>query len=548
MENAVQERMFEALFKQTTNPISVVKADAPLFTIVAFNEQYKKTSGTANNDIIGKAVFDVYKPWDKASEEQFDLLKAGLMNARENRQQVNLPIISFVNPANDGLTNNRTYWQFEITPILGDSGAVEYLMCVTRNVTDQELIRLSIVNAEEKERLLHEELKAVNEELAASNEELTATIEELTQSQKSLYNLNNELEQRVASRTHALAVSENRFRSILNALPQIAWTYTLNGEVDFYNQRWYDYTGLSIKPGKISAWESVIHPEDVQYCIDTFNAIVQSNKPGEFEAREKGADNIYRWHLIRMQPVFTESGFIEHWIGTATEIDALKQLQQQKEDFITIASHELKTPITTLKATLQLLDKMKDNLSQEMAPKLITQSRKSMQKISTLVDDLLNVSRLQHGSLQLNKTTFIVSELLNACCNPVSVAGTHTFHIKGDVVLQVCADEHRIDQVIVNLVNNAVKYAPDSKDVYIIIEKEENIAKVSIKDNGPGIALNKLPYLFNRYIQVDSSGYQNSGLGLGLYISSEIIKRHGGEIGVDSELGKGCTFWFTLPL
>jgi signal transduction histidine kinase len=97
-------------------------------------------------------------------------------------------------------------------------------------------------------------------------------------------------------------------------------------------------------------------------------------------------------------------------------------------------------------------------------------------------------------------------------------------------------------------VNNAIKYAPGTKEIYANIEKINNMAKVSVSDNGPGIATEKLPYLFDRYYRVDSSGMQYSGLGLGLYISAEIIKGHNGQIGVDSELGKGSTFWFTLPL
>jgi hypothetical protein len=114
--------------------------------------------------------------------------------------------------------------------------------------------------------------------------------------------------------------------------------------------------------------------------------------------------------------------------------------------------------------------------------------------------------------------------------------------------LQIYADELRIDQLVVNFVNNAVKYAPNSKDICLNVERVGNMARISVKDTGPGIETDKIPYLFGRYYRADYSGSQYSGLGLGLYISAEIIKKHGGEIGVDSELGKGSTFWFTLPL
>jgi PAS domain S-box-containing protein len=546
--NTLKDKMFEAFFNQTGTPISIIKANPPKFTIITFNEQFKKNSRTASDDMIGKSAFDVYKPWDQASERQFKLLQNGLFQAIEEKRPVNLPILHFEARTSDGITFEQTWWQINIMPVSMDNDRVEYLMCSTFNVTRQEQSRIAIEHAKQKELQLLKELQEVNEKLISTNEELISTNEELRKSQEDLYQLNNELELRITSRTQLLTESEKRFKSILDALPQIAWTSTIEGEVDFYNKRWYDYTGLTFEETKQRGWKEVIHPDDLQHNLDTYAEILQSNEPGEFEVRERGKDGIYRCHLVRIQPLRNESGEVMHWIGTATDIDALKKLQQQKDDFISIASHELKTPITSLNASLQLLDRMKDNPSSKVLPRMISQARKSMQKISKLVDDLLNVGRIQKGQLPLNKTTFMISELLNACCNPISLAGKHRFHIIGDKELKVYADEHRIDQVMTNLINNAVKYAPNSTDISLIIQKEQNAVKVSVKDSGPGIPKDKLPHLFDRYYRVNSTGYQTSGLGLGLYISFEIIKRHGGEIGVESELGKGSTFWFTLPL
>lgn len=226
----------------------------------------------------------------------------------------------------------------------------------------------------------------------------------------------------------------------------------------------------------------------------------------------------------------------------------LAQSEQRKDDFLGMVSHELKTPITTLKANLQLIDKLKYSPAAPVFSRIIDSSTRSLVKINGMVDDLLNMYRYSENQLQLEKTTFTIYDMLHVCCNHVRIDGKHELIITGDDKLQIHADEHRIDQVVVNFVNNAVKYAPDSKEIYLNISQEGSYVKISVKDTGPGIPDDHLPHLFDRYWRADHSGVKYTGLGLGLYICSEIIKRHDGHIGAESELGKGSTFWFKLPV
>ncbi len=294
---------------------------------------------------------------------------------------------------------------------------------------------------------------------------------------------------------------------------------------------------------------SAIHPDDQEIRTNAYKTATENlgNKLF-YEARIIHPDQTIHWMRAQGKIFYDEALKPVRILGTVLDITQVKRLERQKDDFISIASHELKTPITSLKASLQLLDRMKDNPTQGMFQKLIDQSNRSMQKVSSLIDKLLSVGRANDPQMKLHKTTFIIADLLKNCCSHIRIGDKYILNVMGDETLQVNADEHATDQVVVNLVNNAVKYAPDSVNIDMTIEKIGDMAKVSIKDYGPGIPEAKQPHLFDRYYQADATGFQNSGLGLGLYISAEIIKRHQGKIGVESKLGEGSTFWFTLPL
>lgn len=231
------------------------------------------------------------------------------------------------------------------------------------------------------------------------------------------------------------------------------------------------------------------------------------------------------------------------------DISLQHEAKKHKEDFIRIASHELKTPLTSLQAVLQIMNRMikKETVITDKLIDLSGKSESYMGKLSKLVNDLLDFSKFESGKLSLNITRFRFSELIDNCCKHIRIEGRYHISYKGDPSLEVEADENKIDQVLVNLVNNAVKYAPESMEIIVNVEELEEFMKVSVTDKGKGIPSDKLPHLFESYYQVNHDGNRGSGLGLGLYISAEIIKNHGGEIGVISKLEEGSTFWFTIP-
>jgi chemotaxis family two-component system sensor kinase Cph1 len=228
---------------------------------------------------------------------------------------------------------------------------------------------------------------------------------------------------------------------------------------------------------------------------------------------------------------------------------ATEELMKKKDEFMSIASHELKTPITSVKGSIQILERMvqKDANLQPVKPFVATATRQ-VEKLTRIINDLLDVTRIQEGRLNLEKSSFNIKKLIEECIEQCeSKDKPYNINVVGDPDAMVYADRTRIDQVICNLLTNALKYSPLSNQVNITIEVMNNLyTKILIVDFGIGIPADKLQYIFNRFYRVENTSQHFPGVGLGLYISSEIIRHHGGDIGVESELDKGSTFYFTL--
>ncbi len=275
---------------------------------------------------------------------------------------------------------------------------------------------------------------------------------------------------------------------------------------------------------------------------------IQTNGIYKAEYPIKWRDGSTHWIQAHGRPRYDENGIGDRMVGMTLDITDKKLFEQQKDDFLSIASHELKTPITVVKACLQFLYRIKDQPFSDTHTRMIEQSVKHIDKMAEMVDDLLNIRRLSEGQLQIEKKQFNLYDLLSNTCNHIKLENKYKLIIRGEQSLEVFADEHRIEQVVINFVNNAVKYAPESYEIIITLESEREYVKVSVKDFGKGVEKEELPKLFDRYYRKDHSGKGYSGLGLGLYICSQIIEKHKGEIGAESVLNEGSTFWFKIPI
>ncbi|MEC3875129.1 PAS domain-containing sensor histidine kinase [Chryseobacterium salviniae] len=292
---------------------------------------------------------------------------------------------------------------------------------------------------------------------------------------------------------------------------------------------------------------NAIFPEYRDHIRDLVREAILTNGVYKAEYPIKWRDGSTHWIQAHGRPRYDKNGVADRMVGMTTDITDKKLAEQRKDDFLSVASHELKTPLTAVKASIQLLNRIKDKPYSQTHVKLIEQSDKGIEKMCMLIDDLLNMSRLGQDQLMLQYKTFNLHEMLAKSCNHIRIEDRYQIILKGNQLLEIHADEHRIEQVIVNLVNNAMKYAKESMEIHILTESLEDQIKVSVQDFGEGISESVIPYLFDRYYRADHLGTSYSGLGLGLYICSEIIRKHSGKIGVDSKIGEGSTFWFTLP-
>ena len=226
------------------------------------------------------------------------------------------------------------------------------------------------------------------------------------------------------------------------------------------------------------------------------------------------------------------------------------ELMHRKDDFLSIASHELKTPVTSLKAYAQLLQMDAQASNDTRKEVMFAKMDAQVDKLTALINDLLDTSKMQNGKLIYNKISFQLNDLVKEIITETQTATTsHIIILEEDAQLEVCADRDRVGQVVNNLLSNAIKYCPDCKKLIVAIEKGEQMAVCSVQDFGNGINKEQQHKIFERFYRVTGKNFNTyPGLGLGLYIAKEIVDRHNGRIWFESEIGKGTTFYFSLPL
>lgn len=377
-------------------------------------------------------------------------------------------------------------------------------------------------------------------------------------SRRTLFSLSSNYQDAFLSldaKTRQLELSETRFRHLADAIPQIVWTARVGGKgVEYVNQRWFEYTGDM----PMEDWSAVIHPDDFPAALAALKEAGQNKTAYQAEYRIRRADNVYRWHLGRAVLVPDEQGELTIWFGTATDIEEHKRAQAAvekavttRDEFISIASHELKTPLTSLKLQLQMGRKSlrtEPGLETGIVGKAIAFSLVQVDRLTALVERLLDISRIQAGKLQYEMELIDFSSLVRDLAErfrPDLEEGGSTLTVEVEEGIEIRCDHFRMEQVIVNLLTNALKYGPGTP-VKVSLKKMGRDICLKVRDGGVGVPLHLQSLIFERF-QRGHSPQTVDGIGLGLYIAKEIVSAHGGRIEVESDGRRGATFRVHLP-
>jgi PAS domain S-box-containing protein len=365
----------------------------------------------------------------------------------------------------------------------------------------------------------------------------------------------------------ATAGVDESFRALADAMPQIVWITRPDGYHEYYNKHWWDYTGLTYEEARGEGWNLLLHPEDRPRAIETWGRCLASGEAYEIEYRfRRATDGAYRWFLGRALPQRDEGGAILKWFGTCTDIhdqkmaeQALRQAKEEsekvnraKDQFLAMVSHELRTPLNAILGWTQLLQM--DVLSDEERREAVLTIENNAKLQAQLVEDILDVSRIINHKLRLDRRPVGPHGVIRAAIDGVrSAAQAKRIRIVYEpraIDALVLADAGRLQQVVSNLLTNAIKFSHEGGEVRVELDQVQSAARVTVSDDGIGIAPAFLPQVFERFQQADAEDrHRHGGLGLGLAIVRHLVEQHGGTVRADSEgLGKGATFTVLLPV
>jgi PAS domain S-box-containing protein len=358
----------------------------------------------------------------------------------------------------------------------------------------------------------------------------------------------------------ALRESEQRFRHLADAMPQIVWISNPEGQVEYINRQWTLITGLSLEESRsLDQVKHVIHPDDFVPAQDLWRKARELQTPYQVQTRFKhAADGKYRWYLTRGVPVFDGDNRLIKWYGTSTDIHEQKELEveqreavRRKDEFLAGLAHELRNPLPPMRNALEIM-RLSGN-----QPEAVERGRamieRQVKQLVRLIDDLLDLSRFTRGKIRLQTEKVDLANLLEAAveaARPHMEAAGHRLIVRGPTSpIPFIGDPTRLTQAVVNLLHNAAKYTNPGGEIHLAGDQLGGQIVITVKDNGLGISKDRLKHIFEVFVQDERAEVKSlGGLGIGLALVKSVVSLHGGTVQAVSEgPGTGSEFILRLP-
>jgi len=480
--------IFQTIFEKSPGSL-LVAADPPCFTIIAASDTYLAITSSERDAIVGKSFFESF-PDDESFEDENSARKV-FTRVIGTRQKIDVPNYRFdvLNP--ETKQREAHYWSCCNTPIFDDNNDVAYVL---NTVVD------------------------ISEEVRA---------------------------------TEAAIENENRLRLAADAAALGTWELNLKDMNFIYSPRLVEIFGYPAEVAiALNDIREQVNADDMQNIVIKSYHEALINGKYLYEVRIYWPDGSLHWIKVQGIVVNNEKKAPIVMLGTVLDITESKSDEIRKNDFIAMASHELKTPLTSLKAYIQLLSKKLDHANDSFISTALSKANYQVNKMTDLIHGFLDLSRLEPGKLKLKVQFFEMNKLIrDIVAESVATNPTHVIEFQSQDMITVAADREKIGQVVSNFLSNAAKYSERGSKITITSRKIDGNIEVKVTDEGIGIKPKHQERLFQRFYRVENEKMKNvSGFGIGLYLSSEIIQRHSGKIGVESAEDKGSTFYFSLPL
>lgn len=492
----IEANDFRLIFESTPHPFLIVNLS---LVIVAVNDAYLNATLKTRDFMIGKNLFEVHpdNPNDPEATGEKNL-KASFAEVMRTKKSHRMQIQKYDIPRQGTTEFEVRYWSPLNSPVLDEDNELKFIIHHVEDVTPQILAK---------------------------------------------------------NRADIIEESESRFRQIANAMPQIVWTARADGFVDWYNDCWYEYTGMA--PG--SNWDDVdtpMHPDDIDETYRLWRHSLRTGEPYQMEFRfRRKSDGEFRWHLGRAVPVKDVQGIVTKWIGSNTDIHDQKMAVQKLEDerdlrerFVSALTHDLRTPLTAAKMSAQLIARMPNEVDNII--KLIPRVMDNLDRIETMIRDLLDANRLKAGEgIKLDFEECDLISVFNETLSDLRSVHGDRFMCTGERVALGWWSRSGFRRIIENLCSNAIKYGAEGEPITIDLSKESNQMILRVHNRGPSISIEDQKTLFDLYSRSSKAerGAQK-GWGIGLTVVRGIVRAHGGTIRVESRDPDGTTFVIAVPM